>query len=155
MTECRTKSCSNTIARLLAGCRILLDKLRPRRVQRQAAQSDRKALGAAGEKAVAKLIRRQGSRILERNYTCKRGEIDIIALDRDVVCFVEVKTRRPNSLLPPERNVTSEKRRRIRTIARHYLRARQLRNQVCRFDIAAVTYPEQGPPEIKIIKNAF
>lgn len=117
--------------------------------------SGRKALGDAGEHAAAKLYRRQGSRVLERNYTCKRGEIDIIALDRDVVCFIEVKTRRPNSLLPPERNVTIQKQHRIRAIARHYLRARRLRNQVCRFDIAAVTYPEQGPPEIKIIKNAF
>jgi len=64
--------------------------------------SGRKALGDAGEHAAAKLYRRQGSRVLERNYTCKRGEIDIIALDRDVVCFIEVKTRRPNSLLPPD-----------------------------------------------------
>ena len=51
-------------------------------------------LGAAGEKAAAKYLRRRGYRIVARNYRCRGGEIDLIALDADTIVFVEVKTRR-------------------------------------------------------------
>lgn len=115
----------------------------------------RKELGRAGEEAAAARLKRSGLSILKRNYTCTRGEIDIVALDGQVICFVEVKTRRPDAMLPPERSVTSAKRRQVRRVAKHYLRAHNLQNRTCRFDIASVIYPVSGEPSVEFIRNAF
>ena len=116
---------------------------------------DRKSLGAAGEDAAAAFLKKSGFTILSRNYTCRRGEIDIIALDGRIVCFIEVKTRGPDPLLPPERNVTPAKKRRIRSVARHYLQSRRLLDSVCRFDVVSVILPESGTPEIELKRHAF
>jgi len=114
-----------------------------------------KLLGAEGERAAAACLKKHGHKILKRNYTCPRGELDIIALDGDVICFVEVKTRRPDALLDPARTVTAAKRRKVRRVARYYLRSRNMTGRVCRFDIASVIYPYEGEPQVELIENAF
>ncbi|MDQ6894847.1 MAG: YraN family protein, partial [Acidobacteriota bacterium] len=69
--------------------------------------------GQRWEDAAERLLRREGYRILERNYRTKAGEIDFIALDGDVLCFIEVKGRRALGFGFPEEAVTLEKQRRI------------------------------------------
>ena len=118
-------------------------------------EDPRKKLGARGERAAAAYLKKQGLKILKRNYLCRHGEIDIVALDGDAICFVEVKTRRPQPLLDPHRTVTAAKRRKVRAVARHYLRSKKLMDRVCRFDIASVICPEEGDPEVELIKHAF
>ena len=115
----------------------------------------RKRFGRMGEDAAAKLIRRNGHKILKRNFTCRRGEIDIVALDGDVICFVEVKTRRPGALFAPNRTVTAAKRRQVRRVAQHYLRVNHLLDRTCRFDIISVVQPDEGEPQIEWIRHAF
>ena len=96
-----------------------------------------KAVGDLGEAAAEAYLRTQGYRILERNFRCRRGEIDIVGEDRGVITFVEVKTRSPRSWLPPADAVDAEKRERIRTAAGVYL-ARFRDPSPHRFDIACV-----------------
>jgi len=115
----------------------------------------RKRFGRLGEDAAAKLLRKNGHKILRRNFTCRRGEIDIIALDGDVICFVEVKTRRPDALFAPNRTVTSAKRRQVRRVAQYYLRTNHLLDRTCRFDIVSVVQPDHGEPQIEWIRHAF
>ena len=115
----------------------------------------RKVLGDLGEAAAAEYLKKRGCRILKRKYVYRRGDIDIIALDGEQICFVEVKTRRPDAPLSPDRTVTSAKRRKIRHLARHYLTSNDLRDRVCRFDIISITYPMEGMPQIEHIPHAF
>src|SRR5512135_3276070 len=77
--------------------------------------------GVAGEGAAAVLLEREGFRILERNYRCRLGEVDIIAMEGDCLCFVEVKTRRSERCGTPEDAVTSRKRAQIMKASQHYL----------------------------------
>ena len=118
-------------------------------------EDNRKKLGALGEAAAAAHLKKNGLKILKRNYVCRYGEIDLIALDGDKICFVEVKTRRPRPLLEPVRTVTAAKRRKVRAVAKHYLRSKGLMDRVCRFDVASVIYPEEGEPEIEWFRHAF
>jgi putative endonuclease len=110
-------------------------------------------LGERGERAAARYLRRQGMRILLRGYRATRGEIDLIARDRDTLVFVEVKARRRGV---PAEAVTSEKQRRITIAALRFLRRHRLLDQRCRFDIVAIVWPDdRRPPQIEHIKNAF
>lgn len=81
-----------------------------------------KELGMRGEDAAANYLVRKGYRILERNWTCRFGEADIIAVDdQNTVVFVEVKTRRTSDCGLPEEAITKEKQRRYEKIALTYL----------------------------------
>ena len=115
----------------------------------------RKVLGDLGEDAAAAYLKKLGYTILKRKYVYRRGDIDIIALDGEKICFVEVKTRRPDAPFPPDYSVTAVKRRKIRHLAQHYLLSKGLRDRVCRFDIVSITYPEGGKPVIEHIPHAF
>ena len=119
------------------------------------AADQRRKFGGKGEDVAAAILRKNGHKILKRNYRCRRGEIDIIALDGEVICFVEVKARRPGGLFAPNRTVTAAKRRRVRRVARHYLRSNRLLDRVCRFDIISVIQPEDGEPQVDWIWHAF
>ena len=81
-----------------------------------------RGLGMRGEQAAARFLEHRGYVVLERNWTCRFGEADIIALDEDeTVCFIEVKTRRSIEAGIPEEAVTPEKQRRYERIALSYL----------------------------------
>lgn len=83
---------------------------------------DAKALGRRGEDAAARYLEQQGYEILERNWTCRYGEADVVAKDPGgALCFVEVKTRRSVEAGIPEEAVTPEKQRRYEKIALCYL----------------------------------
>ncbi|MDN5807516.1 MAG: YraN family protein [Brevibacterium sp.] len=81
-----------------------------------------RALGQTGEDLAAHFLQRQGMVIIERNFRCARGEIDIIARDGEAIVFVEVKTRRTLALGSPLEAVTEAKLRRIRMLSGIWLR---------------------------------
>lgn len=115
----------------------------------------RKQLGAQGESLASRFLMRKGFRILERNYACSAGEVDIIAEDAGTIVFVEVKTRSPRALATPESAVTPEKQAHILRVARYYLRS--YRQQVpVRFDVVAVLTDDRGKMQsLRLLKDAF
>lgn len=110
-------------------------------------------LGDRGEQAAARYLRRQGLRILHRGYRTNHGEIDLIALDGNVIVFVEVKARRQGV---PAEAVTMEKQRRLTLAALHFLKKHGLLEQRSRFDVVAIIWSEDdNPPQIEHIRDAF
>lgn len=113
-----------------------------------------KALGDRGESCAAEYLRRQGCRILTRNYRCKAGEIDIIAEDHGTLVFIEVKTRRGVRYGTPAEAVHYRKRQKIVQTAYWYLHERQAENMYSRFDVIEV-YAVGEVWTVHVIKNAF
>ena len=110
-------------------------------------------LGDRGEREAARFLRRRGLRVLAQGYRTARGEIDLIARERDTLVFVEVKTRRSGT---PAEAVTAEKQRRLTLAALHFLRRHGLLEQACRFDVVAIVWPDdRGTPAIEHIRDAF
>lgn len=85
---------------------------------------DKKTVGRLGEDFAARVLAANGYRILERNFRCKAGEIDLIASKGGRLCFVEVKTRQTARFGTPAEAVDREKQRRIRRAAEFYLHSR-------------------------------
>ena len=110
--------------------------------------------GQKGEALAARHLKKNGYRIIEKNYRTKLGEIDIIAKDKDTLVFVEVKSRRSRQFGNPKAAVTPRKQRKISMVALHYLKSTHRTNVSARFDVAAVTITHDKP-QIEIIKNAF
>jgi putative endonuclease len=113
----------------------------------------RKLLGQEGEDRAAQFLLRQGYRILERNYRTRSGEIDLIALHRGIVVFVEVKTRTNSAFGAPEQAVTPAKQRRMIKAALGYINHRKLHQVPCRFDVVAINAAAEK--ELELIENAF
>ena len=89
--------------------------------------------GAAAEALAASYLATRGLTIVQRNYRCRGGEIDLIARDGEVLVFVEVRLRRNRAFGTAAESITAAKRRRLRLAARHYL-AQLGREPPCRFD---------------------
>lgn len=110
-----------------------------------------RAEGILGEQIAIEFLEQQGYRILERNYTEKSGEIDIISQKNNVIVFVEVKRRTGAKFGNGLESVTPDKIRRIIKTAELYLLRKRMSDCCCRFDILIV-----GADEVKEhIKNAF
>ncbi|MBQ5398849.1 MAG: YraN family protein [Ruminococcus sp.] len=116
--------------------------------------TDKQELGKKGEKAVAKYLKRKRFKILERNYSCIYGEIDIIAENKKYLVFVEVKTRKAGQMLEPRFSVDYKKRNRIIRTAARFLSDYSTEKQP-RLDVAEVVVNEKGKLEITYIDNAF
>ncbi len=113
----------------------------------------KKNLGREGEDRAAEFLVRRGYRILERNYSTRMGEIDLIALHEGAIVFVEVKTRTSNAYGAPELAVNLRKQQRMVRAALGYLKNKKLHQMPCRFDVVAVTTAaEQG---LELFQNAF
>jgi putative endonuclease len=115
----------------------------------------RKALGEEGEAFAGRFLRKAGYRILETNFRDRSGEIDVVALDRGAVCFIEVKTRRSEAVGGPEEAVDSRKVRRIVRASRAYRALHKLENVPIRFDVVAVRVFPEGGMEASLTKGAF
>lgn len=111
--------------------------------------------GKRGELLAARHLKRRGYKILETNYRCGIGEIDIIAKDKGVLAFVEVKTRASGSYGHPKEAVNQQKQRKISMVALEYLKKNRKMGKKARFDVVAVFADEPGKEKIEIIKNAF
>lgn len=110
--------------------------------------------GAIGEELAAAHLKKAGYAIVERNYRCSAGEMDIIAREGDVLVFVEVKTRRSGAFGEPEESVGPEKQRRLTRVSLHYLNWKGLVNEKCRFDVVSVRMDVSGT-RIEIFRDAF
>ena len=120
-----------------------------------------KEIGVRGEKLAVKYLRKQGAKILARNYRCPVGEGDIIILDKTAgeIAIVEVKTRSDGQYTDPESAVNSEKQKRLRKIGQYYLDTHETGDLGMRFDVVSITIfaaPDKSKkPEIRYIPNAF
>jgi putative endonuclease len=110
--------------------------------------------GRAIEEWVAGELERQGYRIVGRNYRCKAGELDLIACDGDVLCFVEVRSRADDVHGTPLETIDGRKRSRVISAARWFvLENPQVEEMTMRFDVVGVTV---GPPfEMVLVRGAF
>ncbi|MFO7766918.1 MAG: YraN family protein [Pelovirga sp.] len=115
----------------------------------------RLALGARGEDVAAAYLRDQGYTLVERNYRCPLGEVDIIAGDRRNLVFVEVKTRRSAAFGLPQEAVGIRKQRQLIRVAQWYLKKAGKTRQHLRFDVIAILLLSGQLPEITHIKDAF
>lgn len=114
---------------------------------------DSRTIGQRGEDIAAKALKKKKYKIIERNFRCRQGEIDIIAEDRDgVLCFVEVKARSSEDYGRPEEVVNSHKQRRLTSAAYIYLEKNHLELRDMRFDIVSVNL---NSGETTILQNAF
>ena len=113
------------------------------------------ALGKSGERIALRYLEDKKYRILARNFRLFRGEIDIIALDRKILVFVEVKTRKSIDFGLPEESVTSSKQEQIKKIAQGFLTKNNLNETECRFDVVSLIFDEGKGFSIRHIQNAF
>lgn len=117
--------------------------------------AEKQGVGKRGEDLAADYLIKQGSKILERNYRQRCGEIDIIARDGKTLVFIEVKTRRSNTFGSPFDAITPKKQQQIATTAKDYLCRKKLFNKPARFDVIGVTLLPGKKPKIEIVTNAF
>jgi putative endonuclease len=122
----------------------------------------RRPRGARGagwdwERAAERALERAGYRILERNYVpqTRGGELDLVAEDRAVLCFVEVKGRRSVAFGSPAEAITAEKERRVIRAAREWLARSGTEGRDCRFDVVCVSQFDGEEPAVEIIRDAF
>jgi putative endonuclease len=124
--------------------------------RRRAQPKTRKELGRISEDHAARFLASKGYRIKERNYRTSRGEIDIIAEQRDVLVFVEVKARSSDEHGRPLESVTSPKQRTIAAVAARYLSTREKRERLTRFDIVEVHITPAGRVmKVEVVEGAF
>ena len=114
----------------------------------------RSRFGRTGEDAAAAWLRRAGYHILDRNYRCALGEVDIVAAKDGVVAFCEVKTRRTDRFGVPAEAVTSRKQARLRRLAAHWLHERKCARVEIRLDVVSVIIRD-GRAEITHLPSAF
>ena len=118
------------------------------------ARSATRDVGREGEQMAAEHLRTLGYEIVETNYRFGHGEVDIVALDGDILVFCEVKTRDNDAFGAPEYAITPRKQQQIRKIALGYLYEHQIRDRQCRFDVVAIRL-RRGQPDLHYVKNAF
>lgn len=100
--------------------------------------SHNQELGRRGEQAALLFLERKGYYIHDCNWTCRAGEIDIVAEDEDTLVFIEVKTRSNCDKGLPEEAVTREKRKRYEVLAAYYLKEHDFVEKVVRFDVVSI-----------------
>jgi len=117
------------------------------------------SIGALGEEAAALALRKKGYKIIERNYRCKMGEIDIIAKDGEYTCFVEVRLRKNNSFGSPADSINDGKRQRIIKTAQLYAIEKGIFDTPMRFDVVLINAVAEENSlknvRLEIIKDAF
>ncbi len=114
-------------------------------------------IGLDGEKRVANYLRKQGFSIVKRNYVCRYGEIDIVAENDEYILFVEVKTRKENSMVSGVEAVDAFKQRRVTLAANDYIVKTENEKQP-RFDIAEVVVSKKEDElkyKLHYIENAW
>jgi putative endonuclease len=115
----------------------------------------RRALGQLGEDVAARHLQRLGYVILERNYRCREGEVDIIARDGERLVFVEVRARRGTAFGTPKESVTPRKQARLATVARRYLQEHDYSEVDWGIDVVALQFTSRGVLQhLEVIRNA-
>ncbi len=122
-------------------------------------------VGQIGEELAARFLRKNGYRLVAANFKTPvgrdlrgvqiTGEIDLIALEADVLCFVEVKTRSSDDFASPLAAVNLRKQRQIIRTAKMYRRIFRLQSIKFRYDVISIVLPENARPKIELVKNYF
>lgn len=110
----------------------------------------RRRVGDAGEERAAEWYCVAGYRVVERNWRCAEGEIDLVCRRRGTIVVVEVKARTSGAYGSPAAAVSMAKQRRLRRLAARWLRERRVHCDVVRFDVVAVT-----PAGLEVLEDAF
>ena len=117
---------------------------------------DRVKLGQWGEKRSEKFLKREGLKVLTRNFSCRAGEIDLVMVDSDgSIVFVEVKSRADESFAPAEAVITSSKKHKLIKTARYFLSTNNIEDRAYRFDVVVIVLNKKGKEQIRHYKNAF
>jgi putative endonuclease len=115
----------------------------------------RRARGRRGEDLAVAHLERAGYRVVARNVRVRRGELDVVALDRGTLCFVEVRLRSGDAYGTPEESIDARKRQRLIRAARELLATRRLPpHRGLRFDVVAIDASRE-PPRIRLLRDAF
>jgi putative endonuclease len=112
-------------------------------------------LGAAGEAAVALWYEAAGYEVVDRNWRCKEGELDLVLARSGTLVFCEVKTRASVTFGMPVEAVTTRKQQRLRTLALRWLDAHPGGCRRFRFDVGSVTRAEAGSLVVEVLEDAF
>ncbi len=118
-------------------------------------RSESKELGVRGERAAVRFLERRGYEIVDQNWRCNAGEVDIVARDQDTIVFVEVKTRASIDAGLPEEAIDDEKRRRYEMLAAHYLHGHDTGEVPVRFDVIALLVVAPDRALVRHHINAF
>lgn len=114
----------------------------------------RKAAGVLGEEIARKFLVKKGYRIIHKNFTCALGEIDVVARDKGVIVFVEIRSTCSVFYESPAESLLWKKRRKLTMLANFYIKKFNLENESLRFDVISVVR-KTGVLDIKLIKDAF
>lgn len=113
-----------------------------------------KTFGGRGEEAAAEYLKIRGYRILAKNFRIRSGEIDLVAMHRGCVCFIEVKARKAYET--PQEAVSRLKQRKLTRLAQAYLQKFHGGVDVrCRFDVVAIEETAEGRTRVELFENAF
>ncbi len=121
---------------------------------------NKRSFGGVGEQLAAEYLEKKGFIILDRNYRFGRfGEIDIVAIEKEYLCFIEVKTRTSSYFGTPAESVGHAKREKLRSLAWIYIKHKNLGERNMRFDIVEVMGKRENdeflPEQINLIRSAF
>jgi putative endonuclease len=116
---------------------------------------DRRARGREAEGLAAAFLEARGFEILARNHAVKRGEVDLVAREGEVLCFVEVRSRTSQAQGGPEETIGAAKARRVVAAATDWATRNGGLDRDIRFDVVAVTLVEGEPARIEHFRGAF
>jgi putative endonuclease len=116
----------------------------------------RRWFGTRSEHEAERFLSGLGYRIAARNYRCPRGELDLVAVDKETVVFVEVRSTEQPSAERPTASVDYAKQKRLTNVAMHFLQTKGLLDSPARFDVLALSWPAgQQAPAITHYRDAF
>jgi putative endonuclease len=116
----------------------------------------RRWFGTRSERAAGRYLKKCGCKILARNFSCSLGELDLVALDGEVIVFVEVRSTEDGNIERPLASVDFAKQHHLTRAAQYFLQKKRLLNHSARFDVVALRWPDgASDPEITHIRNAF
>ena len=119
----------------------------------RAEESATRTLGRYGEDLAARYLSDRGMEVLDRNWRCEHGEIDLVALDGDCLVVCEVKTRRSTVFGEPVEAVTWRKAARLRRLASAWLADHELRPTGVRIDVVGILRPAAGPAALRHVRG--
>ena len=114
----------------------------------------RRETGRRGEDLAAAFVAGLGYRLVTRNFRCRAGEIDLVALDGETVVFVEVRSRLGGRCGTPLESVDVRKQAQVGRVARYFLSARGWHERAARFDVIGVRFDAE-PPDVAHVRSAF
>ncbi|MBI2987477.1 MAG: YraN family protein [Deltaproteobacteria bacterium] len=117
-------------------------------------EGQKQILGKEGERIAETFLRKKGYRLVERNYRCPVGELDLVLLDRRVLVFVEVKTRTDDRFGGPLEAVHPRKQHKMVKAALFFLSQHRLHHREARFDVVGISWKDREPL-VEHVQNAF